>query len=135
MVFHVLNRGARRRDIFSKDADFAAFEKVMHESMRVRPMRLRRNRPKLLASFATPQSCSVLNGFVQRVSFPGLRWSLRNPAIVVSLVIGMLVVSTGGVRCGSWNGTARTVSTADGSAMLHNPRPTLRYPFRNCLVQ
>jgi hypothetical protein len=40
MVFHVLNRGARRRGLFSKDADFAAFDKVMHESMRVGPMRI-----------------------------------------------------------------------------------------------
>ena len=52
-------------------------------------MRLRRNRPKLLASFATPRSCSVLDGFVQRVYLPGLRCSLCNPAIVVSLAIGM----------------------------------------------
>ncbi|MGO8899557.1 MAG: hypothetical protein ACLQU5_14605 [Isosphaeraceae bacterium] len=32
MVFHVLNRGAGRRVLFTKDEDFLAFERVVEES-------------------------------------------------------------------------------------------------------
>lgn len=40
MVFHVLNRGVGRRMLFAKDEDFLAFERVVEESLRTRPMRL-----------------------------------------------------------------------------------------------
>jgi len=40
MVFHVLNRGVGRRNLFDKDADFLAFERVIEETLRVRPMRI-----------------------------------------------------------------------------------------------
>jgi len=40
MVFHVLNRGVGRRDLFEKQGDFLAFERVMPETLRVRPMRV-----------------------------------------------------------------------------------------------
>ena len=40
MVFHVLNRGVGRRLLFTKDEDFAAFERVIEETLRTRPMRL-----------------------------------------------------------------------------------------------
>ena len=40
MVFHVLNRGVGRRSLFDKDDDFSAFERVVEESLRTRPMRL-----------------------------------------------------------------------------------------------
>lgn len=40
MVFHVLNRGVGRRNLFGKEADFLAFERVMQETLRVRPMRV-----------------------------------------------------------------------------------------------
>jgi putative transposase len=40
MVFHVLNRGAGRRTLFDKDKDFLAFERVLEETLRTRPMRL-----------------------------------------------------------------------------------------------
>lgn len=39
MVFHVLNRGVGRRTLFDKDGDYAAFEKVIEETLRTRPMR------------------------------------------------------------------------------------------------
>ena len=32
VIFHVLNRGNARDDIFGDDADFAAFEKVLAET-------------------------------------------------------------------------------------------------------
>jgi REP element-mobilizing transposase RayT len=40
MVFHVLNRGVGRRNLFDKDSDFLAFERVLLETLRVRPMRV-----------------------------------------------------------------------------------------------
>ena len=40
MVFHVLNRGVGRRMLFTKEADFLAFERVVEESLRTRRMRL-----------------------------------------------------------------------------------------------
>jgi putative transposase len=40
MVFHVLNRGVGRRNLFTKDGDFLAFERVIEESLRIRRMRL-----------------------------------------------------------------------------------------------
>jgi hypothetical protein len=40
MLFHVLNRGVGRRSHFSKEGDFLAFERVLEESLRTRPMRL-----------------------------------------------------------------------------------------------
>jgi putative transposase len=40
MVFHVLNRGVGRRTLFEKEADYAAFERVLDETLRVRPLRI-----------------------------------------------------------------------------------------------
>jgi putative transposase len=40
MVFHVLNRGVGRRTLFETDSDYAAFEKVLAETLRIRPMRI-----------------------------------------------------------------------------------------------
>jgi putative transposase len=39
-VFHVLNRAVGRSAILNTDDDYAAFEKVLAESMAVVPMRL-----------------------------------------------------------------------------------------------
>jgi putative transposase len=40
MVFHVLNRGVGRRTLFEKDGDYFAFERVIEETLRTRPMRI-----------------------------------------------------------------------------------------------
>jgi len=40
MVFHALNRGVGRMEVFSKDEDYAAFEKVTEETLRLYPMRI-----------------------------------------------------------------------------------------------
>jgi hypothetical protein len=40
MVFHVLNRAKARACIFGKDADYAAFERVMKETLAKRAMRI-----------------------------------------------------------------------------------------------
>lgn len=44
--------------------------------------------------------CGLLDSFIDRAYIPSLRWSLRHPAIVVSLAVGLLVVSAGIVRSG-----------------------------------
>ena len=40
MIFHVLNRGVGRRTLFEKDGDYLAFEQVVGEALRMRPMRI-----------------------------------------------------------------------------------------------
>jgi len=42
LVYHVLNRGNGRSDVFHKDDDFAAFESLMREAHEKVPMRLTR---------------------------------------------------------------------------------------------
>ena len=39
-VYHAINRGAARRAIFKKTADYAAFEPVLDEAMHKHPIRL-----------------------------------------------------------------------------------------------
>jgi len=40
MVFHVLNRGVGRLRLFDKDEDYSAFERVLEQTLAVRPMRV-----------------------------------------------------------------------------------------------
>ncbi len=40
MVFHVLNRGVGLMRLFEKDGDYAAFERVLAETLELLPMRL-----------------------------------------------------------------------------------------------
>jgi putative transposase len=40
ICYHVLNRGNAKQDVFHKDADYAAFVKLLAESQEQRPMRL-----------------------------------------------------------------------------------------------
>jgi len=40
MVFHVLNRGVGRQKLFGKDADYAAFESIVEETLEKLPMRI-----------------------------------------------------------------------------------------------
>jgi putative transposase len=39
-VYHAINRGAARRSLFKKAADYAAFERVLHQAMQQHPIRL-----------------------------------------------------------------------------------------------
>ena len=39
-MFHVFNRGVGRMQLFSKDSDYAAFESLIAETLRSRPMRI-----------------------------------------------------------------------------------------------
>lgn len=40
LVYHVLNRGVGRRTLFDKEGDYIAFENVLEETLRTRPMRV-----------------------------------------------------------------------------------------------
>ena len=40
MVFHVINRGVGRMRLFHRDADYAAFEAILEETLQSRPMRI-----------------------------------------------------------------------------------------------
>jgi putative transposase len=40
MVFHVLNRANAQARIFAEDADYAAFERVMQQTLAKKPMRI-----------------------------------------------------------------------------------------------
>lgn len=40
MAFHVLNRGVARMRVFDHDEDYAAFERVVAETLRIAPMRI-----------------------------------------------------------------------------------------------
>jgi hypothetical protein len=40
MVFHVLNRGVARMQLFEKSADYQAFEQVLRETLDESPMRI-----------------------------------------------------------------------------------------------
>jgi len=39
-VFHVLNRGVGRMQLFRADKDYDAFRRVLEETLRVAPMRI-----------------------------------------------------------------------------------------------
>jgi len=39
-LYHALNRGNLRADIFKKDADFAAFEQILHEGLEIHDVKL-----------------------------------------------------------------------------------------------
>ena len=40
MVYHVINRGVGKNDLFYSDADYLAFERVIRETLEKRPMRI-----------------------------------------------------------------------------------------------
>jgi putative transposase len=40
MVFHVLNRGVARMQVFEKAGDYQAFERVLKETLQEAPMRI-----------------------------------------------------------------------------------------------
>jgi putative transposase len=84
MVFHVLNRGNDRRDLFSDEADFAAFLRVMKETQERSPMRilafcLMSNHWHLLL---WPQRDGDLGAFMQRLTTTHVRrWHLHRHSV------------------------------------------------------
>lgn len=84
MVFHVLNRGNDRRDIFSDGADFAAFLGVMKTTLESAPMRilsfcLMPNHWHLLL---WPERDGELAAFMQRLTTTHVRrWHLHRHSV------------------------------------------------------
>jgi putative transposase len=75
MVFHVLNRGVGRMKLFEKDADYAAFETVLVQTLALRPMRLLAYclMPNHWHMVLWPQEDGQLGAFMQRLSITHAR--------------------------------------------------------------
>jgi putative transposase len=85
MVFHVLNRGAGRARLFDSDEDYAAFERIIEETLGVRPMRLLAYclMPNHWHMVLHPEADGDLSAFMQRLSVThATRWQRlrRRPA-------------------------------------------------------
>ena len=77
MVFHVLNRGVGRRRIFDKDADYAAFEAIVEETLAKCPMRICAYcwMPNHWHFVLWPEADDHLAAFMQRLSVTHVtRW-------------------------------------------------------------
>ena len=70
LVYHVLNRGVGRMEIFSGRQDYAAWERVIEETLRVAPMRICAYcwMPNHWHLVLWPQQNAALSEFMQRVS-------------------------------------------------------------------
>ena len=70
MVFHVLNRGVGRMRLFDSDADYAAFERIVEETLEIRPMRLLAYclMPNHWHMVLYPEGDGDLSAFMQRLS-------------------------------------------------------------------
>ncbi len=77
MVFHVLNRGVGRMRLFHSDDDYAAFERIIEETLELRPMRLLAYclMPNHWHMVLYPQRNGDLSSFMQRLSVThATRW-------------------------------------------------------------
>ena len=77
MVFHVLNRGVGRMRLFDSDADYAAFERIIEETLEMRPMRLLAYclMPNHWHMVLYPEGDGDLSAFMQRLSVThATRW-------------------------------------------------------------
>lgn len=70
MSFHVLNRGVGRRTLFDKAGDYLAFERVLEETPRTRPMRIRADclMPNHWHFVLWPEHDGDLSGFMQQLT-------------------------------------------------------------------
>ena len=75
MVFHVLNRGVNRREIFLKDGDYAAFERVMEAALSAVPVRLLAYclMPNHFHMVLWPRADGELGRFMQRLTTAHVR--------------------------------------------------------------
>jgi putative transposase len=81
MVFHVLNRGVGRMRLFDDDDDFEAFERVMEETLAVRPMRICAYSlmPNHWHFVLWPENDGELARFMQRLTIAHVtRWQEHN---------------------------------------------------------
>ena len=63
MVFHALNRGVDRVEIFSTERDYEAFEETIEETLRLYPMRI-------LAYCLMPTHCTSSCGLREIATCP-----------------------------------------------------------------
>lgn len=70
MVFHALNRGVGRMEIFSKEQDYAAFEETIEETLRLYPMRILAHclMPNHWHFVLWPEGDRDLSAFLQRLT-------------------------------------------------------------------
>lgn len=84
MVFHVLNRANARARIFEKDEDYAAFERVMKETLERKPMRILGYliMPTHWHLVLWPECDGELAAFMQRLTTTHVRrWHLHRKTV------------------------------------------------------
>ncbi|MCC6126360.1 MAG: transposase [Pirellulales bacterium] len=84
MVFHVLNRANARARIFAKEADYAAFEQVMKETLSRMPMRILGYliMPNHWHLVLWPENDGELSAFMQRLTTTHVRrWHLHRKTV------------------------------------------------------
>ena len=84
MVYHVLNRGVGRMRLFAKEGDYLAFERVMGETLQLRPMRLLAYclMPNHWHLVLWPREDGQLGAFMQRLGITHVRrWQEHRHAV------------------------------------------------------
>jgi putative transposase len=84
VVFHVLNRGNDRREIFADDADYAAFMRVISQTMRQHPIAILAYclMPNHWHLVVRPQSDGDMGRFMQRLTVTHVRrWREHRHAV------------------------------------------------------
>jgi putative transposase len=84
MVFHVLNRANARARIFGKEGDYAAFERVMFETLKRMPMRILGYliMPNHWHMVLWPEHDGELGAFMQRLTTTHVRrWHLHRKTV------------------------------------------------------
>ncbi len=84
MIFHVLNRGVGRRTLFDKAGDYLAFERVLEETLRTRPMRICADclMPNHWHFVRRPELDGDLSGFMQQLTNTHVkRWDWNQPYV------------------------------------------------------
>jgi putative transposase len=83
-VYHVINRGVRRMRLFNGDADYAAFEDILRETLELRPMRVNAFclMPNHWHFLLWPQGDNDLARFMQRFTIThAARWQKKHGAV------------------------------------------------------
>src|ERR1700730_3492037 len=84
MVFHALNRGNDRREIFASDGDYEAFLRVLAETQERYPMRILAYcvMPNHWHLLLWPEQAGVLGMFLQRLTTTHVRrWHLHRQSV------------------------------------------------------
>ena len=139
MVYHVLNRGVGRMRLFHTDADYAAWERVILETLPLAPMRICAYcwMPNHWHLVLWPESDGELSTFMQRATnrhtqrwhAPNAAWdtgistrvgSSRSPSTRMTISTRSCGMSSG-TRCGP--ALSRGPKIGGGAASRSGPRP------------